>query len=45
MMNDLVVKFNDATAGEEEEFPDLEKPYYFLSCGMPLKMMMEYLKT
>jgi len=45
MMNDLVVKFNEATAGEEEELPDLEKPYYFVSCGMPLKMMMEYLKT
>ena len=45
MMNDLVVKFNEATAGEEDEFPDLEKPYYFLALGMPLKMMMEYLKS
>ena len=45
MMNKLVVKFNEDTAGEEDEFPDLEKPYYFLSFGMPLKMMMEYLKS
>ncbi|QEE17397.1 hypothetical protein DSAG12_03232 [Promethearchaeum syntrophicum] len=45
MMNELVIKFNEATAGEEDEFPDLEKPYYFLSFGMPLKKMMEYLKS
>ena len=45
MMNELVVKFNEATAGEEDEFPDLEEAYYFLAFGMPLKKMMEYIKT
>jgi len=44
MMNELVVKFNKAIAEEEQEFPDLEKPYHFIASGMPLKMMMEYLK-
>jgi len=44
MMNELVMKFNEAIADEEQEFPDLEKPYHFIASGMPLKMMMEYLK-
>lgn len=45
MMNELVVKFNEAIAEEEEQFPDIEKPYHFLAFGMPLKMMMGYLKS
>jgi len=45
MMNELLKKFNEATSEEEKEFPDLEKPYHFLAFGMPLKMMMEYLKS
>ena len=45
LMNELLVKFNEETAGEEEEFPDIEKPFHFLAFGMPLKLMMEYLKS
>ncbi|QEE17101.1 hypothetical protein DSAG12_02933 [Promethearchaeum syntrophicum] len=45
MMNELRDKFNEATAEEETNFPDIEKPYHFLAFGMPLKMMMEYLKS
>ncbi len=45
LMSELLIKFSEETAGEEEEFPDLEKPYHFLAFGMPLKLMMEYLKS
>ena len=45
MMNELREKFNEETAEEETNFPDIEKPYHFLAFGMPLKMMMEYLKS
>jgi len=45
MMKDVLKKFNEATDAEEAEFPDIEKPYHFLSFGMPLKLMMEYLKS
>ena len=45
MMADLVKKFNEETAEEEEKYPDIEKPYHFISFGMPLKLMMEYLKS
>ena len=45
MMKELLEKFVAATVGEEKEFPDLEKPYHFLAFGMPLKLMMEYLKS
>ena len=45
MMSELLKKFNEATDAEEEEFPDIEKPYHFLAFGMPLKQMMEYLKS
>ena len=45
MMDELREKFNEATEEEEDKFPDLEKPYHFLAFGMPLKMMMEYLKS
>ncbi|MHA1718170.1 MAG: hypothetical protein ACTSWX_00145 [Promethearchaeota archaeon] len=45
MMYELVKKFNEETDDEERDFPDLEKPFYFLAFGMPLKLMMEYLKS
>ena len=45
MIFELLRKFNEATDEEEKEFPDIEKPYHFLAFGMPLKMMMEYLKS
>jgi hypothetical protein len=45
MMSELLKNFNEATDAEEEEFPDIEKPYHFLAFGMPLKLMMEYLKS
>ena len=45
MMKDVLKKFSEETDAEEEEFPDIEKPYHFLSFGMPLKLMMEYLKS
>ena len=45
MMNELVMKFNEIVDEEEVKFPDLEKPYHFLAFGLPIKMMMEYLKS
>ena len=45
MMQELLKRFNKETDEEEKNFPDIEKPYHFISFGMPLKLMMDYLKS
>ena len=45
LLKELLQKFNELTEQEEKDFPDIEKPYHYITFGMPLKLMMEYLKS